>query len=101
MIGSVSFHRIEKEHYRAEIGYMLHPQYWKKGIMNEALEKVIDYGFNELGLHSIEAHINPSNSASSNILLRNGFVKEAHFKENFYFNGSFRDTIIYSKLNKP
>ena len=39
IIGTIGYHRIEKEHYRAEIGYMLHPQYWNTGLMSEAILK--------------------------------------------------------------
>ncbi|MEJ7588483.1 MAG: GNAT family protein [Ferruginibacter sp.] len=98
LIGSIGYWRIIKEHYRAEIGYMLHPYHWKKGLMKEALLKVIDTGFTHLKLHSMEAHINPGNEASAAILVSTGFRKEAHFKENFFFGGVFRDTAIYSKL---
>ena len=98
LIGTIGYWRIMKEHYRAEIGYMLHPDHWKKGIMKEALLKVIDTGFNHLKLHSIEAHINPDNVASANILTSTGFVREAYFKENFFYKGTFRDTEIYSRL---
>ena len=98
LIGTIGYWRIMKEHCRAEIGYMLRPDLWGKGIMKEALLEVIDTGFNSLKLHSIEAHINPENTASGNILQATGFVKEAHFKEDFYYEGTFRDTIIYSRL---
>lgn len=98
LIGTIGYWRLIKEHYRAEIGYMLSPYHWKKGIMKEALIQVIDMGFNELKLHSIEAHINPGNAASAAILTGTGFVQEAHFKENYFFDGSFRDTVIYSRL---
>ena len=66
--------------------------------MKEALIKVIEYGFNEMKLHSIEAHINPANSASAGILEATGFIREAYFKEDFYYKGVFSDTAIYSKL---
>ncbi|MBC7887338.1 MAG: GNAT family N-acetyltransferase [Ferruginibacter sp.] len=98
LIGTIGYWRLIKEHYRAEIGYMLNPNHWNKGIMKEALLKVIEVGFNDLKLHSIEAHINPGNAASASILTGAGFVQEAHFKENFFFNGTFRDTAIYSRL---
>ncbi len=98
LIGTIGYWRLIKEHYRAEIGYMLNPEYWKKGIMKEALLKVIDIGFNELKLHSIEAHINPANVASARILTSSGFVQEAYFKEDFFFNGTFGDTAIYSRI---
>lgn len=98
LIGTVGFWRLIKEHYRAEVGYMLNPVHWKKGIMQEALAEVMEAGFGWLKLHSIEAHINPENSASAGILISAGFIKEAHFTQNFFFNGTFRDTAIYSRL---
>jgi ribosomal-protein-alanine N-acetyltransferase len=98
LIGNISLWRIEKENYRAEIGYMLHPAHHRKGLMNEAIKIVIDYGFRVMKLHSIEGKINPANAASAGILEKNGFVKEAHFKENYYFNGKFLDTAVYSLL---
>jgi ribosomal-protein-alanine N-acetyltransferase len=98
LIGNIGYWRLIKEHYRAEVGYMLHPSFWKKGIMKEALLRVIDFAFDEMNLHSIEANINPGNAASAMLLESTGFIKEAYFKEDFFFNGAFHDTIIYSRL---
>ena len=100
LIGNVSFWRIIKQHYRAEIGYMLSPVHWRTGIMKEALLAVHDFGFKKMQLHSIEAHINPANAASAAILEAVGYVREAYFKEDYYFNGDFIDTAIYSLLAK-
>ena len=99
LIGTICFWQFKKEHYRAETGYVLHPQHWRKGIMKEALLKVMDFGFHTLKLHSIEAHISPDNAASAALLESTGFIKEAYFKENFHFRGNFLDTAVYSKLN--
>jgi ribosomal-protein-alanine N-acetyltransferase len=98
MIGSIGYWRTNFANYRAEIGYMLHPDYWRKGIASEALKATINFGFEEIKLHSIQANINPGNDASRQILLKHGFVKEAYFKEDFYFNGKFLDSEIYSLL---
>ena len=78
---------------------MLHPNYWRRGLMQEAICAVVAYGFKTLKLHSIEGRINPLNLASANILSKCGFVKEAHFKEDFLFHGRFEDTAIYSLLS--
>jgi ribosomal-protein-alanine N-acetyltransferase len=98
LIGTIGYWRMKKEHYRAELGYMLNPAYWRQGIMKEAIFTLIDYGFNAMKLHSIEANINAENEASARILESTGFIKEAHFKEDYFFNGVFKDTIIYSRL---
>jgi len=100
VIGTINYWRLIKEHYRAEFGYALHPIYWRKGIMKEAILEVLRYGFNEMKLHSIEARIAIGNIASASVLEATGFVKEAHFKEDFFFRGKFEDTIVYSLLKK-
>jgi len=98
-IGNISFHIINKDHHRAELGYVLLPHFHRQGIVHEAISALLDFGFNHMKLHSIEAKINPINVASKGILEKNAFVKEAHFKENFYFRERFSDTAVYSLLN--
>ncbi len=98
MIGTIGFWRIIKEHYRAEIGYLLHPDFQRQGIMTEALAAAVDFGFQTMGLHSVEANVNPANIASIRLLESAGFVREAYFRENYFWNGEFLDSAIYSKL---
>ena len=98
VIGTIGYHVIDKQHYRAEIGYMLHPDYWRSGIMSEALIATVNFGFEKIGLYSIEARIAPENIASAKILEKNGFIKEGHLKESFFYDDRFSDTGIYSML---
>jgi len=100
LIGIIGHYRIQPENYRAEIGYMILPQYHGKGIATEAIKAVVEYGFEEMQLHSLEAIIDPENQASEKVLLKSGFVKEAHIKENEFYDGKFIDTVIYSLLRK-
>lgn len=99
-VGHITYWRIIKEHHRAEIGYAMFPQYWGKAYMTEALKKIIEFGFAGMKLHSIEASVNPANIPSIKLLERIGFIREAYFKENYFFNGKFLDSVIYSLLNK-
>ncbi len=98
LIGNIGFWKLEKEHYRTQVGYVLHPDHHKKGIMDEALKAVLHYGFYTLKFHSIEANIDPANAASKRLLERNGFIREAYYKENYFFEGKFIDSAIYSLL---
>jgi ribosomal-protein-alanine N-acetyltransferase len=98
-IGLIGNFRILPEHYRAEIGYMLLPEFQGKGLISEAIDAVVQYGFNVMKLHSIEAVIDPGNGASAKVLEKNQFEKEAHLKENEFYNGRFIDTVIYSRLS--
>ncbi len=98
LMGTVGFWRIEKKHYRAEAGYTLHTALQGKGIMQEALTAALDYGFNTMQLHSVEANVNPDNLSSIKLLERSNFTKEAHFKENYFYDGKFLDSAVYSLL---
>lgn len=99
LLGIIGFYRMQPENYRAEIGYMLSPDFHGKGIIPEAVKRLIKYGFDDLKLHSIEAVIDPENFASEKVLEKCGFVKEAHLKESEFWDGKFLDKVIYSLLN--
>jgi ribosomal-protein-alanine N-acetyltransferase len=98
-IGNIGLWRIEKEYHRAEVGYSLHPDLHGQGIMHEAMVAVLDYGFKTLKLHTIEGCVNPNNQPSINVLQRNGFVKEGHFKEALFYNGNYFDSAVYTLFN--
>ena len=98
MLGYIGFYRIDMLNYRGEIGYTLHPQHFKKGIMSEAIKAVITHGFTAIHFHSIIADINPLNEASKNIVEKHGFIQEAYFRENYFFDGKFLDSAIYGLL---
>lgn len=98
MIGIIGHYRIRWEHFRSEIGYMLLPEYHGKGIITEAIQLMVNYGYNDMKMHSLEAIIDPKNIASARVLEKNNFIKEAHLIENEYYDGKFLDTVIYSLL---
>ena len=99
-IGYFGIWRIDEKNCRGEIGYALLPKYWGKGFMQEAFNVLLPYAFRELNLHSLEGNVNPDNLASIKVLEKAGFRKEAYFRENFLFDGQFKDSIIYSLLEK-
>lgn len=100
LIGIIGHYRIQPENHRSEIGYMILPEYNGQGFVPEAVKALLIYGFDDLQMHSIEAVINPENKASERVLQKSGFVKEAHFIENEYYNGKFYDSVIYSLLKR-
>lgn len=99
-IGIMGFHKSQPEHFRSELGYMIRQEYWGKGYVTEAVKTLLDFAFNTLNFHSIEAVIDSRHTVSERVLQKNGFTKEAHFVENFYYNNEFTDTVIYSLLKR-
>lgn len=100
MIGHVGYHRIDFTNHRAEIGYALLPRFQGKGLGSEALKTILDVAFNQFNFHSLEADVNPINNPSIKLITKMGFVKEAHFRENYFFRNTFLDSAIYSLLKK-
>jgi ribosomal-protein-alanine N-acetyltransferase len=98
VIGTVGYIRIDRDNHRAEIGYMLDAAFHGQGIMDEAIKSAIDYGFNKMKLHSIEALVNPLNHSSGKVLLNNGFHKACTFKDYLYFNNRFVDVDIFYRV---
>ncbi|MCR8656232.1 GNAT family N-acetyltransferase [Paenibacillus endoradicis] len=100
LIGTCGFHNWMKEHYKAEIGYELNPKYWCNGIMTEAINEILEYGFEELELNRIEAFIDPENISSRKLLEKTGLKEEGLLKEVFYEKSQFVDAIIFAILKK-
>ncbi len=99
-LGSAGFWRLLPEHARAEVGYELAPEWWGRGVMTEALAAMLEFGFGQLRLHSVEAQIHPANAASRRVLEKLGFVQEGYFRENVRdpVEGCFVDTAVFSLL---
>lgn len=100
LIGTCGFHAIEEEHWKAEIGYELHPDFWGKGIMTEVIQAAIQYGFNEIGLNRIEAFYDPENISSARVLEKNGFIYEGLLRKRFFEKGKFVDGAISAIINE-
>ncbi|MGN7940280.1 GNAT family N-acetyltransferase [Virgibacillus sp. 6R] len=100
IIGTIGFNAWLPKHKRAEIGYELHPDYWRNGYTLEAVLKVISYGFEKLDLTRIGAVVFIENKASNNLLEKVGFQKEGVLRDYMYQNGKAYDTYVYSLLRK-
>lgn len=98
-IGACMLHHWAPDHRRAELGYFLHhQQFMGKGYATEAVDFVLNYGFNTLNLHRIEALVGPTNEASLAIVRRFGFLQEGHLKEHYYRDGVFEDSLVFGLL---
>ncbi len=98
LVGTCGYHDITAAHYRAEIGYELGPDHWRQGIMFETVRAVVRFGLAEMGLHRIEAVVDPQNLASANLLRKVGFTEEAFLRARFHDNGRFIDDWFFSIL---
>ena len=99
VIGWCGYHTWYTNHLRAEIGYEFYDEKdMGKGLMSEAMHKVITYGFNNMNLHRIEAFVAPANRASLRILAKFGFIEEGLMREHYRKDGANTDSAVYSLL---
>ncbi len=100
LIGSVTLFHPDFTHRRVELGYALGRDYWRQGYMQETLRAVLDYAFDALNMHRIEADVDPRNAASVLTLERLGFQREGFLRERWHVNGEIQDAFFYGLL-KP
>lgn len=98
LAGMCGFNRIVGLSRRAEIGYWLAEQYTGTGIMTKAVKGLIDYGFNELGLHRIEIVAGTENKKSRKIPERLKFTEEAVMKDYEFLYDHYHDCVLYRLL---
>ena len=99
-IGTLGLNGLQLKNKKAEIGYEIHPLYWRKGYTSEAIKEVLRYSFLELELNRIGAVVYLENEASSNLLEKLGFKKEGVLRDYLFQNNSFHTTSMFSLLKR-
>lgn len=97
-IGSISVVRQREDIREAEIGYCIGRQWWHQGITSEALQAVIDYLFEEVGMNRISARHDPNNPHSGNVMKKCGMTYEGTTRQSDRNNQGICDTAQYSIL---
>ncbi|WP_211748362.1 GNAT family N-acetyltransferase [Paenibacillus sp. Marseille-Q4541] len=99
VIGSCGFNHWQLEGaYRGEIGYELASSHWRKGLMTEAVNAMLDYGFTVMELNRIEALVDPRNSASAQLLASLSFTCEGILRQLQYTSTGYKDMQMHSLL---
>lgn len=88
----------EMRNYLAELAYVLARAYWRQGIMTEALQALLQFGFATKNLHRIEAEVVVDNIASARTLQKLGFREEGILRERLFVNEHFYDMKIFALL---
>ena len=89
----------EAENHLAVLSYILSKPYWNQGIMTEALTAMIQFGFEHLHVHRMEAIVASPNLASVRLLEKLGFQEEGRLRDRQYVNHQFVDERIFALIN--
>jgi ribosomal-protein-alanine N-acetyltransferase len=96
--GAIRFNRFDKKWRCGEIGYELHPDYWGRGFMTEAVRAAVACGHETFRLNRIDAWTLPGNGASDRVLEKSGFQHEGTLRQKAWFKGAFHDFRIFGRV---
>lgn len=99
IIGTIGYNNFSEKH-RANLGYDLQSIYWNKGYMTEAIEAVVEFGFNNLNVNRIEAEVMVGNIQSEKLLLKLGFHNEGCLRDWMYWDHKHFDMTMFSLLKR-
>lgn len=99
LIGHIALYAIKRLPYSsAFVGYAMDEIYIGKGIVTEAVELVVQFAFEQIGLHRVEAYVSTENNASIRVLEKSGFQREGLLRKLLYINGQWVDHYMYARL---
>ena len=83
----------------ASLGYWVGEPYARQGYMSAALPLVLDFSFERLRLHRVEAACLPTNIPSRALLTRAGFHHEGHARQYLCIEGKWQDHLLFAMLS--
>ncbi|MEO0558274.1 MAG: GNAT family protein [Bacteroidota bacterium] len=98
LIGTVTLTSWDRDNRHAEIGFILHPSRQGVGLASEAVRTVLTFGFGPMGLHRVEADVDPANEGSIRLLERIGFQREGTFRERWWVFETWKDSAMFGLL---
>lgn len=96
-VGQVTIGNIQRGAVRnAWIGYWIDSEHYGNGIATAAVALGVDHAFGDVGLHRLEATVQPANSASQAVLTKVGFRREGLLERYMDVNAAWRDHILFA-----
>ncbi|MHA7060052.1 GNAT family N-acetyltransferase [Aquimarina sp. M1] len=99
-IGLVSLRIGNPKYSIGSLWYKLHPDFWSKGYATEAVKRVLQFGFTDIGLHRIEAGCAVDNMGSIRVLEKSGMIKEGHKRKVLPLKTGWSDNYEYAMLEE-
>lgn len=97
LVGVININEIVKGVFQSGyLGFYLFSGFNKQGLMNEALKCLINYAFESMQLHRLEANIQPGNSDSLRLIHNIGFIRDGLSRKYLYINKQWRDHVRYA-----
>ena len=99
LVGHISMYSIKRLPFSSSfIGYSIDEMNVGKGLATEAVQLVVKYGMEVVGLHRIEAYVSPRNIGSIRVLEKANFQQEGLLRQLLFINGQWEDPYMYAIL---
>ena len=100
-IGGVSLVELSEKHQNCELGYCIGERFWGKGLMTEAVGRVIEFLFTDVGLHRVAAKHAAHNPGSGRVMEKCGMVREGTLRQAWLMrDGTYEDTHVWAILRE-
>jgi ribosomal-protein-alanine N-acetyltransferase len=100
LIGTCGLFRWNRSWHNCVVGYEIARDCHAQGYMREALTAILNFGFDEMKLHRVQAETHPDNTASIGLAMRLGFRFEGIHREQAFWSGRYHDLNCYSLLEQ-
>lgn len=100
IVGTCTLAQIDRDNRRAELGFALARSFHGRGLMRRAVPLLLDFAFGRLGLHRIEADVDPRNLASLKLLEKLGFRREGVLRDRWLEADGFQDSVMLGLLRR-
>lgn len=100
LLGCVDFFEFDARARKVGVGILIQPEFQKQGYASQALHKMIEIGFDSLGLHQIHCLVHPENVGSIRLFEACGFEQNGVRKDWAFYEGAFHDMNFYQLMNK-
>jgi RimJ/RimL family protein N-acetyltransferase len=98
VVGLFQLRSLEPGFARAEWGFMLSSAYWGSGLFSDSARLVLDFAFDTIGVHRLEARAAVANGRGNGALRKIGAVQEGVLRRAFFKNGCHIDQVLWSIL---
>ena len=98
LAGTVTLLSWDRGNRRAEVGFILRPEWHGRGLATEAVGAVLGFAFAEMDLHRVEADTDPDNASSLALLGRLGFQREGLARQRWLTFGTWKDSVLLGLL---
>lgn len=100
VIGTVVLFDFNEQCAYAQTGYVLGRAHWGRGLMHEAMTRLVEHAFGAMDLRRLEADVDPRNLASLRVVERLGFVREGLLRERWVVEGEISDSVVLGLLRR-